>query len=131
MPAHMVLLAPWLDTTVSDSRSTAIDPDDPLLDVPSLQKDGQLWAGGLSPADPVVSPIYGSFAGFPPTAVISGSNDLLTPDSLRLRQLAISQGLTNFTFDFRNGLIHDFPIFFFLPEATFIRPEIYHGLALT
>jgi acetyl esterase/lipase len=130
VPGHLVLLAPWLDTTVSDPRSMAIDPDDSLLDVPSLQKDGQLWAGDLDPANPVVSPIYGSFAGLPPTTVISGSNDLLTPDSLRLRQLAITQGLTNFTFDFRNGLIHDFPIFFFLPEATSIRPEIYHGLAL-
>ncbi|MDT5076797.1 MAG: triacylglycerol lipase [Mycobacterium sp.] len=130
VPGHLVLLAPWLDTTVSDPRSKAIDPDDPLLDVPSLQKDGQLWAGDLDSADPVVSPIYGSFAGLPPTTVISGSHDLLTPDSLRLQQLAITQGLTNFTFDFRDGLIHDFPIFFFLPEATAIRPEIYHGLAL-
>lgn len=128
VPARMVLLAPWLDVTTSDPRSASIDPDDPLLDVPSLQGNGRDWAGDLDPSDPLVSPINGSFAGLPPTAVFSGSLDLLTPDSLRLREIALSQGLTNFTFDFRNGLVHDWPIFGFLPDAIAIRPAIYGAL---
>lgn len=128
VPARMVLLAPWLDVTTSDPRSASIDPDDPLLDVPSLQGNGRDWAGDLDPSDPLVSPINGSFAGLPPTAVFSGSLDLLTPDSLRLRQIALSQGLTNFSFDFRNGLVHDWPIFGFLPDAIAIRPAIYGAL---
>ena len=75
-PARMVLLAPWLDVTMSDSRSWAIDPKDPLLDVRSLQDDGRKWAGNLDPADPLASPLYGSLAGLPPTTVFSGSLDL-------------------------------------------------------
>lgn len=127
-PARMVLLAPWLDVTVSDPRSRAIDPKDPLLDVPSLQDDGRNWAGDLDPADPLASPLYGSLAGLPPTTVFSGSLDLLTPDSLRLRERTLTEGLTNFTFNFRNGLIHDWPIFAFLPDATASRPAIYSAL---
>lgn len=128
VPARLVLLAPWLDVAISDPRSAALDDNDPLLNVRSLQRDGRNWAGDLGPNDPLASPIYGSFAGMPPTAVFSGSLDLLTPDSLRLRELAISQGLTNFSFSFRNGQIHDWPIFGFIPEAISTRPAIYEAL---
>lgn len=128
VPSRMVLLAPWLDATVSDPRSAAIDGDDPLLDVPSLQGDGREWAGSLGADHPYASPLNGSLDGLPPTTVFSGSLDLLTPDSLRLRQRTIDEGLTNFSFDFRNGMIHDWPIFAFLPDAIGVRPAINRAL---
>jgi acetyl esterase/lipase len=128
VPSRMVLLAPWLDATVSDPRSAAIDGDDPLLDVPSLQDDGSQWAGSLGADHPYASPLNGSLDGLPPTTVFSGSLDLLTPDSLRLRQRTIDEGLTNFSFDFRNGMIHDWPIFAFLPDAIGVRPAINRAL---
>jgi acetyl esterase/lipase len=127
-PGCMVLLAPWIDATVSDPASKTIDPKDPLLDVRHLRKDGQLWAGGLDPMDPLVSPLFGSLEGLPPTAVFSGSLDLLSPETLDLQQRVNVQGLTNFTFILRNGLIHDWPIFGFLPDAVAVRPEIYQNL---
>jgi len=43
--------------------------------------------------------------------------DLLSPETLDLKQRAADEGLTNFTFVLRNGLIHDWPIFAFIPEA--------------
>ena len=127
-PRRMVLLSPWLDATVSDPASQTIDPYDPSLDVPHLQQDGRLWAGDLDPSDPVVSPLFGSLAGLPPTAVFSGSLDLLTPETLDLQRWAADEGLTNFTFVLRNGLIHDWAIFPFIPEAITVRPQIYQGL---
>src|SRR4029077_2006025 len=105
-----------------------IDPYDPSLDVPHLQEDGRLWAGDLDPSDPLVSPLFGSLAGLPPTTVFSGSLDLLTPETLDLQQRAADAGLTNFSFVLRNGLIHDWPIFPFVPEAITVRPLIYQAL---
>ena len=127
-PRRMVLLSPWLDATVSDPASETIDPYDPSLDVPHLQQDGRLWAGDLDPTNPLVSPLFGSLAGLPPTAVFSGSLDLLTPETLDLQQRAADEGITNFTFVLRNGLIHDWAIFPFIPEAITVRPEIYQAL---
>jgi triacylglycerol lipase len=121
-PGRMVLLAPWLDATVSDPASQTIA--DPLLDVADLQSDGRLWAGNLDPANPLVSPINGSLSGLPPTWVYSGSLDLLSPETLRLRDLALAQGDTNFTFILRNGEIHDWDTFPFLPEAQADLPAI-------
>jgi triacylglycerol lipase len=121
-PGRMVLLAPWLDATVSDPASQTIP--DPLLDVGTLQYAGRLWAGGLNPTDPLVSPINGSLRGLPPTFVYSGSLDLLSPQTLRLRERALSEGDKNFTFILRNGLIHDWDTFPFLPDAIADRPAI-------
>ena len=124
-PRRMVLLAPWLDATVSDPTSATVD--DPLLNVPSLVRFGEQWAGDLDPTHPWASPINGSLDGLPPITVYSGSLDLLSPQALRLRELALAQG-ADITFELRNGLMHAYPIFFFLPDALDERPSIYRAL---
>jgi acetyl esterase/lipase len=122
----MALLAPWLDVTMSDPLSSAID--DPLLTVGTLRADGALWAGDLKPTNPIVSPLFGSLAGLPPTTVFSGSGDMLAADTLRLRDRVQSEHIPNVDFVLRAGLIHDWPIFGFLPEAYTVRPAIYRAL---
>lgn len=51
----------------------------------------------------------------------------MSPQALRLRERAIAEG-ADITFELRNGLMHDYPIFFFLPEAGVERPSIYQAL---
>jgi triacylglycerol lipase len=121
-PGRMVLLGPWLDATVSDPESQTIQ--DPILDAGVLRDAGVLWAGGLNPADPLVSPLNGSLSGLPPTWVYTSSLDLLAPQTLRLREQALAEGLTNFTFVFREGEIHVWPTYPFLPEAAADLPAI-------
>lgn len=128
VPARMVLFAPWLDATVSDPLSSRLDPGDPLLDVPNLVRAGQDWGGELGAAHRYASPLYGSMEGLPPTAVYSGSLDLLTSDTLRLQQLVAENGYDNFTFDLRRGLLHDWAIFGFLPDAQAVRSSVYRDL---
>jgi acetyl esterase/lipase len=43
----------------------------------------RLYAGALSLDDPEISPINGSFAGFPPTYLVTGTRDLLLSDTIR------------------------------------------------
>ena len=126
-PGRLVLLAPWLDVSMSDPRSAQID--DPLLDIPNLTRAGQKWAG--DPADvtnPLASPLFGSLDGLPPTYVFSSSRDLLTVDTLRLRDRVLAEGIPNVTFDLRRGLIHDYATFPFLPDAQAARADIYRDL---
>ena len=121
VPARMVLISPWLDATVSDPRSRLID--DPLLSVEGLREAGRLWAGELDASDPLVSPINGQLKGLPATLVLSGSLDILYPDSLRLRDLAEKEGV-DFAFDLREGLLHGWAGFSILPEAKAVAPTI-------
>lgn len=124
-PRRMALIAPWLDATVSDRAGTSFF--DPLLNVSRLRRDGRLWAGGLGPAHRWASPINGSLDGLPPITVYSGSLDLLSPQTLRLRERAVAEG-ADITFELRNRHMHAYPIFFFLPDARAERPSIYRAL---
>jgi acetyl esterase/lipase len=126
-PTRMVLISPWLDVSMTDPAIDNIA--DPALSRAMLKKSGLQWAGGLDPAHPSVSPLFGSLDGLPLTAVYSGSLDMLSVDAIRLRDNAIANG-TGMTFVLRRGLIHDWAISA-LPEAVAARPDIYRHLLHT
>ena len=112
---------------MSDPRSAQID--DPLLDIPNLTRAGQTWAGDpQNVANPLASPLFGSLDGLPPTYVYSSSRDLLTVDTLRLRDRVLAEDIPDVTFRLRNGLIHDYATFLFLPDARDERATIYGDL---
>ena len=124
-PSHMVLLSPWLDVTMSNPAIAYVN--DPILNPVTLKASGLECAGALDLTDPLVSPLYGSLAGLPPTTIYSGSLDVLSPDVLVLQNKAIAQHAP-FTFVLRNGEIHDWAIGPLLPEAIGVRPQIYAEL---
>jgi triacylglycerol lipase len=107
VPASMVLLSPWLDLT--DTNPAIALVHDPIL--PPLGTGAQnistVWAGGLSETNPLVSPLYGSLKGLPPTYVYAGSLDsVAAPNALSLQQEAVAQGAP-ISFVLANGEIHD------------------------
>lgn len=120
-PAHLLLIAPWLDVTLSDPRSLSIA--DPLMTVDSLRWSGRQWAGELDPADGRVSPLFASMEGLPPVTVFAGTRDVLYPDTARLEQRSRDEGLA-MAFVTMPGLIHGWPVFTFLPEARDALPRI-------
>ncbi|WP_194163727.1 alpha/beta hydrolase [Mycolicibacterium sp. P1-5] len=126
-PHRLVLMAPALD--LSDTFPNPVD--DPLLGNPHDAHDNNLlqWVGDLDPTDPIVSPIFGSLGGLPPTTVYSSSRDLLTQQALRLRDKATATG-ADFTFVLREGQFHDWTIFAPLPDAFRERPGIYQALGI-
>lgn len=126
IPARLVLLAPWLDVSMSDPRSAEIR--DPLLDRPNLVRSGAKWAGTAGADDPLASPLFGSLHGLPPTYVYSSSLDMLTVDTLRLRDRVLAEQIPDVTFRLRKGLIHDWFTFPFLPDAHEDRPSVYADL---
>jgi triacylglycerol lipase len=90
----------------------------------------KLWAGDLDTQDPRVSPLFASLDGLPPTFVYSTSRDLIAFGALRLRDRVVAEGLPNFTFRLRKGLMHDHVIYVPLPDAQADRANLYHDLGL-
>jgi acetyl esterase/lipase len=118
LPDHLVLLAPWLDATMSAPDAAALDRGDRLLARDSLLRAGALYAGNLSPRDPRVSPLFGDLQGLPPTDVFAGGRDQLVADARRLAVLAAADApdwalRVHETAD----VPHDYMIMDFLPEA--------------
>lgn len=128
MPGRLVLLSAGLDSNDPIENIPFIEP---YLDVPTIRKAKAIWMQGLDLKDPLGSPIYGSLDGLPPVTVYSSSVDASTFQTLRLRQKVADEHNTNFTFVLRKGLLHDWTVFFFLPDAWADWPGIHAGLGLT
>lgn len=86
-----------------------------------------LRAGNLPVTDPLVSPLYGSLKGLPPTYVYSGSLDSLAPDVVVLDQEAATQGAP-ISFVLRTGEIHDWVLL--SPDGFRYLPQIYQELGI-
>lgn len=120
--ARLILIAPWLDATMTyeilDERAIR----DPMLSIARLKRAGELYAGDLDLKDPRVSPIFGELRGLGPITVFVGTRDLLVHDARRLRDLAQAAGV-EITYYEEEELIHVWPILP-LPEARRARQAI-------
>ncbi|MGO8940672.1 MAG: PE domain-containing protein [Mycobacterium sp.] len=111
VPASMVLLSPAVDLSLTNPNIPLELNHDPFF--PPLGNGvynfAKVWAGNLPVTDPLVSPLYGSLSGLPPTYVYAGSLDPVAPDALVLAQEAVSQSAP-ISFVLANGGFHDWII---------------------
>ena len=113
----LLLVAPLLDATVSDPRSAAAR--DPWLAAPGLRAAAGLYGGPLALDHPFLSPLFADLAGLGPITAVSGTRDVLHPDSLRLVERATAAG-TDVSLIIGEGLLHNYPLMP-IPEA---RPAV-------
>jgi acetyl esterase/lipase len=87
MPCGVVLLSPWVDLSL---QSWSIAAASLLGTTPhtmeSLAVFARFYLNGLSPTDPVASPLWGSFDAFPPTLIHASKGDILYDDAVRLSE---------------------------------------------
>lgn len=88
MPSSLVLISPWLDLSGA-SESMRTNRASEILVLPeTLAHCSDWYSGGEDKKNPRMSPIYGSFSGFPPTLVQVSENEMLYADSLRFVEKA-------------------------------------------
>lgn len=81
---HLVLFSPWVDVTMDNPAARDVQERDVSLDCDLLAEAGRWWAGNRDPADPLISPAYGSLSDLPPMTVVQGGRDVLAPDVIEL-----------------------------------------------
>ena len=88
VPGALYLGTPWADLTdASDSLWTNEGVDRMLLTYDGMLKAcAELYAGGEALTDPLLSPVYGDFEGFPPTYIVTGTRDMFLSDSARVHR---------------------------------------------
>lgn len=108
VPAACWLLSPYLDLghkgasiTARRARDRFINPDDGT---------NRIYAGDTPLDDPRVSPLFGTFHGFPETLVQVGSEEVLFDDSRLLAQRLWQAGRVC-TFQEWEGMMHVWPLF--------------------
>ena len=85
-PDGLLLLSPWLDVSMSDSRSAKLERLDCFLKLGFLLEAGRSFAGGVDTRDHKASPLFGTMKGLPPLSIWTSTHDLLLPDSQRLHE---------------------------------------------
>ena len=104
----------------------AVLPSDPWLGVEGARFLAKRWAGGLSLADPRVSPLVGDFHDLGPMLVLAGTRDILTPDARLLVSRAQAAGVDVSLVE-REGAVHVYPLLPTRP-ATVARTRIVDAL---
>ena len=96
LPAATFLGTPWSDCSkTGDSYFLNAEVDAVLGRYEGLLEDAsKLYANGRDLKDPLVSPIYGDLAGFPPTILISGTRDLFLSNTVRAHRKMRRAGVT-------------------------------------
>ena len=116
MPAVLGLGTPWADLTeTGDTMFTNEDIDQVLVHYNGiLGAAARLYAGEHDLADPLLSPVNGDFAGFPPTILIAGTRDMLLSATVRVHRKLRAAGIDAQLHVFE-GMSHGF--YLALPEA--------------
>lgn len=92
-PRQLVLLSPWTDMTASGKSYTELQDIDPMLTMDYIKAVCGAYAPGQDLTTPMLSPLFGSFDGFPPVLIQVGSAEILMSDSVRLRDRLVQAGI--------------------------------------
>lgn len=114
-PDEIILLSPWMDVSMDNEEAEAVDPVDPMLDVPGIAVVGQMWAGSKDVHDPMASPIYGTFENLGHISIFASTRDILCPDDVKFSEMLTEQGIDHICV-VEEGLNHPY-VLFPIPEA--------------
>lgn len=127
-PAALALLSPAADLRAGDDQ-VAEAPTDPTLHPQTMLDVAQYYVADSDPEHPLISPVFDSMSGLPPTLITTGTRDMLLPGCLRLARKMRRAGVD---VDCRvwPGLWHVFEFYDAYPEADESLTEIADFLAV-
>lgn len=94
LPRGLVLLSPWTDLTSSGKSHETRKDLDPVLDEAYLKRMIQNYAAGEDLKNPLISPLFADFTGFPPTYIQAGDNEILLSDSVELHKKMVKENVS-------------------------------------
>ncbi|KAI4449722.1 Acetyl esterase [Eubacterium plexicaudatum ASF492] len=94
LPEGLILMSPWTDLTASGESYETNYTLDPLF---GNTKESMIfnrdYVGDEDPTNPYISPLFGSYEGFPPMLIQVGSIEMLLSDSTMLAKKAKEAGV--------------------------------------
>ena len=94
LPRGLVLMSPWTDLTSSGKTHQTRAEVDPVLDAAYLDRMIKGYAEEIDLKDPMISPLFGDFTGFPPTYIQVGDNEILLSDSTMLHKKMVQENVS-------------------------------------
>lgn len=114
LPASLALLSPWTDLLQSGESYATLRDEDATLDYDGIVEAAHNYVGGdlNRLKEPIISPMFADFTGFPPTHIHVGTKELLLSDADALGAAMQRDGVP-VTLVRWEGMPHVFQIFGF------------------
>lgn len=93
--AGLVLIAPWLDLTVSAESYVRNAASDPMFTRAAARRAAGLYLQGADARHPLASPLFAPLEGLPPTFIAVGAGEVLYDDSLRFHERLEQAGVAS------------------------------------
>ena len=96
IPGAIMGGTPWSDLTKTGDTYYTHEYIDNVLgsNDGNLEACAKLYAGNHDLKEPLLSPVYGDFTGFPPSILLSGTRDLFLSNTVRVHQKMLKAGVT-------------------------------------
>ncbi len=126
IPGALYAGTPWTDlTNTGDSYHTNEGVDRLLVTYEGfLAAAAHLYAGSRDLTDPLVSPVYGDFTGFPPTFLVTGTRDLFLSNTVRTHTKLRAAGVTADLLVFEGVSHGDYAIEAASPESALTYADL-------
>jgi len=93
LPAAAAALCPGADMTHSGYLFSAVGLNDPVLSPYDIDLTMRAYVAGATPTDPLVSPVFGDYAGCPPLFLLATTSEIIGSDGIRVAQSARTSGV--------------------------------------
>lgn len=134
MPCCGVGISPWGDMTASGESYRTRYNEDVMFgkrkgqfteEVREKMINGALYTYGMKTdrRNPLVSPIFGNYHGFPSMYFINGDDEILLSDAITIKEKLEKEGI-EVKHDICKGMFHAFPIFGHFKEAKDYQKRI-------
>lgn len=123
LPKRLILITPVFESSFENPEIDQIDSQDPMLSKQGVVSAKSMVSNGLDDRDPMLSPIYGDFEGFPACTLFLGGRDILYPDALlganKMKKAGVDLELID-----NPAMFHIFPLLPIITEAKGARQKI-------
>jgi monoterpene epsilon-lactone hydrolase len=110
LPACAWLVSPWTDLTMSGATLETRDAVDPIIHKTYLDELADAYVpASVDRRDPLISPLFANWRGFPPVLIQVGSAETLLSDATRLAEAAGSADV-DVTLGIWPRMIHAWPV---------------------
>lgn len=128
LPKALYLISPWADMAAQGASYEHNYARDPMFGKKGvelnealrerlLQCDLYSWCGDADRFDPLVSPVYGDYKGFPTTLMTVGADEILLSDTLTIEQKMKAEGIDVRVIS-HEKMFHIYPLYYkFFPES--------------
>ncbi len=94
MPAAIVTFSPWTDLAATGDSLHENSERCAMFAGETIRRAAQFYVGSADPTFPLLSPLYGDFAGLPPLLVHASQDEALRDDAVRVAHRAEAAGVT-------------------------------------